>query len=139
MIDTSTSQLDRLRAVLRANVVFTTAAAVVLIAMPGRLDALLGTRQETLIRLAGVGLGVFAGAVASISRAQRAGLISGATVVAAADVSWVAASVVAVSVGWFDPAGVVAVAVCALIVGGFAAVELTAARHASLRSAGVER
>jgi len=131
MIDTSTPQLDRLRAVLRANVVFTSIAAIVLIAMPGRLDAVLGTGQETLIRLAGVGLGLFAGLVASTSRAQPARLVSGATVVAAADASWVAASVVAVGIGWFPPKGVVAVMVCALIVGGFAAAELTAVRHAS--------
>lgn len=120
-----------LRIVLHVNVVFTTAAAAAMVAAPGPIDTLLGTSQETVIRAVGVGLAVFAGLVAAVARTTDERLLRGAPMIATADASWVVGSVIAVFLGWFDAAGVLAVLGCAAAVGAFAAAELVTWRAAT--------
>ena len=80
----------------------------------------LGTAHPGVVRVVGLGLIPFAIEVALLSRRGTASLVRRAPAVIAADIAWVAASVVA---GWFDPAGAGLVGAAATVVGGFAAAQ----------------
>lgn len=124
------SPVDRARLTLRVNGTVTLASATALVVAAGPIDRILGTGQPGWLRLVGVGLALFAVDVALVSRARERWLLRGTLVVAAADVAWVIASVVAVAAGWFEPAGVALVLATAAVVAGLAAAELSAARAA---------
>ena len=106
----------RLRTVLRLNAAFSTVTGVVALVAGGPVADLLGVDQVWLIRLLGAGLLAFAAAVVQIARSEPAALRQGAAAVSVGDLGWVLGTVVVVAVGWLSTAGVVVMAVIAVLV-----------------------
>lgn len=127
--DGARTPADTARRVLRANAAFTAVSAAALLVGADAVGDLLGTGHPGWIRLVGLGLAVFAVAVGATSAiSDEARLRAETLAIAAADGAWVAASAVAVALGWFDAEGTVAIVGVALVVGSFAVMEMRAGR-----------
>ena len=121
--------LTDLRNALTIDAVVTGANGVVYVAAAGALDDLLGM-PTGFLRAIGAFLIVYAiavgaiGAPRSISRPLTYGVI-------AANAAWAVASIVAVVVGWHSPtvAGSIWTVMQAVVVAGFAELQLTALRR----------
>lgn len=121
------------RFVLRLDAVVTGANGAAYLAGAGLLDSVLGL-PAGMLRAVGAFLLVFAAAVwtASSSTPVRPAAV---LAVAGANLAWVVESLALVAFGWFSPAtaGSVWVVLQALVVGGFAALQLASLRLASAR------
>jgi hypothetical protein len=107
---------SRLRTVLRLNGAFSLVTGLVGLAAAGPVADLLGVDASWPIRLVGGGLVPFAAAVAWIAGAPRSALHRWAGAVSAADLGWVAATVVVLAGGWLSTAGAVILGVIGLVV-----------------------
>ncbi len=120
---------DGLRSVLRANALTSAVGGLVAAAVPGTLDRLLGTGHPGWVRITGVGLVAFAGAVLAVARSRPERRRRDALAVSAADATWVVASFATIMAGWFSTGGAVAVALVAAMVATFGATQLVLARR----------
>lgn len=114
---------------LRANAFFSGASgALALLAAPAVAEAL-GAVPQALVRLLGSGLVAFALAVAALARAPRPAWVRA---VVAADLAWVAGSLVAVAFGgaWLSPEGARLVLALAAVVAALAALQTVGLQRA---------
>jgi hypothetical protein len=119
-----------LRVALQLDAVVTGANGVAYLALAGPLSDLLGL-DASFLRLAGAFLIVFAAFVWSVSR-QREISRTATLAVIAANLLWVADSVVLLISGWQDPttAGAVWIALQAFTVAAFAVLQIAGRRRA---------
>lgn len=115
----------RLRGVLLANAATSLATGLVGASASSWSAARLGVEgdAETVVRVVGIGLLVFAAAVAAIALRERAHLRGGAVAVTAADVAWVLATVVVLATCGLSGAGVAIAIVTAVGVLDFALIQ----------------
>ena len=119
----------RLRIVLRLNATNSFVFGALLAAFPGRVDDLLDTGHPGWVRLVGLGLLPFGALCAWLSTASLPALRRITPQIVVGDVSWVAASVVTVLLGWYSGGGIIAVFVMAAIVDVFALLQWSAWRR----------
>jgi hypothetical protein len=119
-----------LREALIANAMFSVATGAVMIIAGGSVASFLGIEASWMVRLVGAGLLPFAVAVAVSARPQNLAARS-AFAISAADFVWVLASMVLVLFrpDLLSPAGTISVAVVAVIVTGFASVQVIGVRR----------
>jgi hypothetical protein len=123
--------IHRLRTVLRLNAVTSLLGGLAAAVFASPLSESLGIDHVAVTRLIGIGLIVFAGAVALVSSRDEATLRTAALAVSAADVGWVLATITLVAAGILTTLGAVVALVLALGVADFAAAQLwTRARAA---------
>jgi hypothetical protein len=108
-----------LRLVLRTNATTSGLGGLAALTAGGPVDDLLGTGQVGLVRLVGAGLALFAIGVAIVSRFDRRGLLRHVPGISVGDASWVAGTIVAITLGWFSTGGAITMAVIAVMVGVF--------------------
>lgn len=118
---------QRLRTTLRVNAATSAAGGLVAALAPSALDDVLGTGHPGWVRLVGAGLVVFALDVVIVSGLRTARLRRFAAGVVVADASWVAATVLAVALGWFSIAGAVVMSIVAAVVATFAVLQTRSA------------
>lgn len=121
----------KLRRVLRANAANCVVSGVALAVAAGPIDDVLDTGYPAWIRVVGVALLPFAvvcwwAAAGSLERMRRA-----TPFIVAGDVTWVAASVVTVLLGWYSGGGLVAVLAMAAVIDVFAVLQFVAWRRLS--------
>ena len=121
---TESIALSRLRTVLAANAATSFAGgAVGLVAAPW-LSRELGFDHVALTRIISIGLMLFAAAVAILARSRAEHTIRWSASVSAADLAWVAATIVLVASGTLTTAGAAVAVVLGLGVLDFAVVQL---------------
>lgn len=109
-----------LRRALRANATFSAASGAAMLAADGLVAAALGA-FESLGEIQIVGVSLVAFALALVWMARREVIRAGeAIAVVAADLSWVAASTVALALAPLPRTGAIAVALVAAVVASFA-------------------
>lgn len=115
----------RLRQILVADAITSTAAGAVALLADGWTAERLGVDAVGTVRVLGVGLLLFALAVALVAagRLPRVSLRRGARLFAAANAAWVVASIVALAVVGFSTTGRIIVAGQALGVADFAVLQ----------------
>jgi hypothetical protein len=126
--------VTRLRNRIRANGAFSIASGLFVATAGAWVAGRLGVERSGVVRVAGLVLAVY-GLDLLVVAATRWRLLGAATVgVVAADLAWVAGTVVAVATGWGDPGGGrVLLAAAGVVVAGFAVAQgraLGAARRA---------
>lgn len=130
---TGESCAQRLRLVLRLNAASSAAAGVLLTAAPDSVDDLLDTGHPGWIRVVGLALLPFAAFVAWLSTGPVDRLRRFTPAIVVADVTWVAASVATVVLGWYSVGGAVAVIAMATVVDLWAVLQWTAWRRLRTR------
>ena len=128
--ETVASRRTLVRTALQLDAGVTALNGAAYLALAGPLHDLLGFSQG-LLRAAGVFMLVYAAAVALLAAAPRPARAAVLAVVAG-NAIWALASVVAAGAGWGDPttAGTVWLVLQALVVAGFAALQLVAVERA---------
>ena len=123
-IDSAAPRRDLLRTALQLDSIVTGANGAAYLALAGPIGDLLGL-EPSLLRGVGAFLLVFAVAV-GLARSRAA-----VAAIATANVAWAAGSVVAAIAGWGTPstAGTVWIVAQALVVAGFAELQLTGLRR----------
>lgn len=114
----------RLRAVLSVNAATSFATGAVGLAAAGWWSERLGVGSTTWTRVVSAGLILFAVDVLVVARARRRRLRVGAVAVSAADIVWVAATVVVIAAGALNGVGVALATVVGLVVADFALLQL---------------
>jgi hypothetical protein len=112
--------VQQLRNTLRLNATTSLAGGIVAAVASGPLDRVLNTGHPGLVRLAGLGLVVFAVDHVALAGARTSRLLRWTPAVVAADTAWVVASAATIAAGWYGGAGAVVVTVVAAMVAGFA-------------------
>lgn len=117
-----------LRAVLAVNAATSAAVGLLASVAPGTVSDLLGLahdRADLIVRAIGIGLTIFAVGVASTAARHREATIARDTaLISAADIAWVASTVVVLATVDLSFAGRVIAAVMAAAVAAFAAMQL---------------
>jgi len=124
-----TSPAALLRIVLRTNAITSGLGGIIAAAAPRPLDDVLGTGQEGWVRIIGIGLVLFAGAVVAVSRLGEVEMRRIVPMISAGDGSWVVGSAVAIALGWFSTGGAVVIGLVALMVGCFALEQMRLVRR----------
>lgn len=105
-----------LRNTFRLNAALSGSTGLIAVVAGPWLATILGTGRADVVRLVGAGLVIFAGALA-VSAASRTSTMRGRAVAfSIADLSWTAASLVTIGLGWYTGAGAVLVAGAAAVV-----------------------
>jgi hypothetical protein len=121
----------RLRWVLGANAATSALAGSVAVVAPSWLDDVLGTGHPGWVSAVGLGLLVIAIDVLLVARSDRARLIAGTRLVVAADVAWVAATIITIALGWYSSGGAVVMGIAAIGVADFAIAQHMLRRRAA--------
>ncbi len=120
----TTNRIRLLRRVLRANALTSFLTGAIALAAGPWVSRGLGIDHVAVTRLIGAGLIVFAVDVALLSRAHPDRLLRDTLLVSAADLTWVAATVVVLFTGILSTAGVLVAVVAGIAVADFAAAQL---------------
>lgn len=115
-----------LRTALRVNAVSSAATGLFGLVFADTTRDLIGVDQLWLIRLIGGGLFLFALSVVAVSRSERQALHAGSGVISLNDFGWVLATGVVIAFGWLSNQGALIMALIAVMVFGFGAVQLVA-------------
>lgn len=118
------SAAQRLRNTLRLNACTSSVGGLVCLVAGGWSSTLLGVGQVALVRLVGLGLILFAGAVAAVAGSPVTRLTRWAPLVSVADAIWVFATAVTVLAGWYSTAGIIVVSLVGLMVASFGVAQL---------------
>ncbi|MGH1492381.1 MAG: hypothetical protein ACRBK7_23835 [Acidimicrobiales bacterium] len=106
----------RLRNLLRANSAFSTLSGAIGVVAAGPAADFLGVEQVWIIRLLGVGLLGFAGAVFAVSRTSTSTLARWSQVISLNDFAWVAGTVLVLLLGWLSTGGAITMGLIGLVV-----------------------
>ena len=118
-----------LRTVLKINALISGATGLAAALFAGRIDRLIGSDAETIVRVVGIGLVAFAVVLYVVSKAETSALRTGGWIITVADIAWVIASIAAVAAGWFNTSGNLIVLGVAAVVAGFAVGEIIGLRQ----------
>lgn len=125
-----TSRTERgLRGALSANAAMSVLLGTVIAIAPERVEDLLGTGRPGWVRIVGLAVVLFGLDCAWVSRRQRSQLMAFTPGIIAADLSWVALSVVTLLLGWFSGGGAAAVIAVAVVVDTFATLQFLSWRE----------
>ena len=111
---------QRLRNALRLNAVTSALGGAIAAIVPGVLDGILETGMPGWVRVAGLGLVVFALDVAVVAGSRTSWLSRATPFVVIADGAWVIASAATIGLGWYSTPGAAVVGGVAVMVGAFA-------------------
>jgi hypothetical protein len=115
---------SRLRNVLRLNAALSTITGLTAVVAGGPIGRLLGVEQIWAVRLIGAGLLAFATLVAAAAATRTRLLVRWGLLVSIADLTWVAATIAVVALGWFSGTGTLVMSVLALVVLDLAVAQL---------------
>jgi Polyketide cyclase / dehydrase and lipid transport len=110
---------QRLRNTLRLNATTSGLGGLVAVIAGGPINRLLGTSSPGWVRLAGLGLVVFALDVAALAGSSIRRLNRFTPVVIAGDATWVVASIATIAAGWYSTRGGIVIAGVAAMVATF--------------------
>lgn len=116
--------VQRLRNTLRLNACTSSVGGLVCLVAGGWSSTLLGVGQVALVRIVGLGLILFAGAVAAVAGSPVTRLTRWAQLVSVADAMWVVATAVTVLAGWYSTTGIIVVSLVGLMVASFGVAQL---------------
>lgn len=123
VVDGSTparTSAQRLRNTLRVNGSVSALCGIAAAAFAPWVDDVLGTGHPGWVRAVGLGLVVFGAAVVFLAGRRASALRRWATIVVAADAAWLAATALAIALGWFSGPGIAVMAAVGVFVGACA-------------------